>query len=277
VFQRGAQTTNSMGKKAAAEPVKGPEKAKVAVPTPPKPPETAKKSLSKGEALPPVGTGPFMSGFFAMVFFLFPAVLTLLLEPVVKPEEKLKALVGSMVDDPIAAPIFAAIFHLFVLQWLAMCVNGARVKFNVAWPTLYVESTHVNATAYNCAQRAHQHVLEQTHTLLVLLLIASLDFPLTAGVASALFSFSKIVGNVFGYSSGDAKKKDRGAFGYLGLLSLFGLSMLVGLRRAGHADRVTTHVEAAYNQSAAVIGPYVMPYVEVAMAKVKGALSEASK
>jgi hypothetical protein len=140
-----------------------------AAPAPAKAPETT-KGLGKGEALPPVGMGPVMSGVAAAVFMAVPTAATLLLEPVVKPEQKLKALVGDL-EDPLAAPIFAAIFHVFVLQWLAMCVNGARVKYNVAWPTLYLDPTHEHATAYNCAQRAHQHVLEQTPMLLVLTVI----------------------------------------------------------------------------------------------------------
>ena len=58
--------------------------------------------------------------------------------------------------------------------------------------------------------------------LLTLLGIGSLEYPLTSGVAAVLFSFSKIVGNVFGYSRGRSSAKNRGAFGYLGLLTLVG-------------------------------------------------------
>lgn len=261
-----------------------PEQKKPPVKQPAKP-----GSLDKGEALPPAGMGPIASGLFAAFFMLVPAALAVLLEPVVKPEVKLNGLLGGVLADPLAAPIFAALFHLFVLQWLAMCVNGARIKYSVAWPTLYVDKAHPHATAYNCAQRAHQHVLEQTPTLLVLLVIASFDFPLTAGVGGCLFSFSKIVGNVFGYSSGNAKKKDRGAFGYLGLLTLIGLSVLVGLRKAGHAAVFTANVESAYERASTTIGPYasaavdtvtpfatkalktIQPHIDTAMAAIKGA------
>merc|ERR1719421_962536 len=114
-----------------------------------------------------------------------------------------------------------------------MRVNAARVKYNVPWPTLYVEPSYPHATAYNCAQRAHQHVLEQTPTLVILVLIASTRYPLTAGLASAFFSTSKIVGNVIGYAGGNSKAKNRGAFGYLGLLPLIGLASLSTLTTAG--------------------------------------------
>lgn len=245
------------------------------------PPAAAKKEeppaaspSDDGQALPPMGMGPVGSGIMAGVFIAVPTALTAVLEPLVKPEEILASKLTF--KDPLAAPIFAALFHLFVLQWLAMCVNGARVRYNVPWPTLYAEASHPHATAYNCVQRAHQHVLEQTPMLLTLLVIASFEFPLTAGVSSALFSASKVLGNVFGYAGGSAKKKKRGLFGYLGLLALFGLSVMVGLNKAGHREAFTAHVEVAYNSTAAAAEPYVTsalatakPYYDTALAAAK--------
>jgi len=220
---------------------------------PPSPPP-----LKRGESMPPGGMGSIMSGVFAFLFMMVPITACAFLEPMFKPEEVLAKYVH--LADPVAAPIAAALFHLFVLQWLAMCVNGARVRYNVPWPTMYVDESHPHAVEYNCAQRAHQHVLEQTPMLIVLLGIASLTHPLTAGAASMLFSFSKVVGNVFGYSKGNSKAKNRGAFGYLGLLALVGLAGLVGLRKAGVADEFITKIEVGVETAR----PHVYRAMEVA-------------
>ena len=192
------------------------------------------------------------------MFFIVPTALCAVFVPVVKPEEVLSSIMS--LTDPYAAPFAAALFHLFVLQWLAMMVNNARVKYNVPWPTLYVDKSHPHAVEYNwcaarlrlhraqrnhasisslacpwahaeallwyseeltvcyvrcpcSAQRAHQHVLEQTPFLFTVVAIASSEFPLCAGVGGIIFSFSKVVGNVFGYASGSSKARNRGAFG----------------------------------------------------------------
>ena len=131
----------------------------------------------------------------------------------------------------------------------------------------YAEQSHPHAVEYNCAQRAHQHVLEQTPMLLTLLGIGSLEYPLTSGVAAVLFSFSKIVGNVFGYSRGRSSAKNRGAFGYLGLLTLVGLVGLVGLRRAGKVDVFTSKIEDAVEAA--------KPIVNITLAKTYEAVEAA--
>ena len=136
--------------------------------------------------------------------------------------------------DPIALPILATIVHLFVVQYLALGVNAARAKYHVPWPFMYAErGSGPEAVAYNCCQRAHQYTLEQSMTLFPLLAIGTLEFPLTAGLCSLLYTSSKVVGNVIGYASGVAIRKNRAAYGYAGLYGLVGLAGATLLRRVG--------------------------------------------
>ena len=194
-------------------------------------------------ALPPPIGGALGAGLLSVLMFTVPVVFAVALEPLVKPEAVLAAKID--LADPLAAPIAAAVFHFVIVQWLALLVNSARRRYSVPWPTMYAEASQPHAHEYNCCQRAHQHVLEQTPMLLTLLFVSSLEFPLTAGACAALFSFSKVVGNVFGYSRGNVKAKNRGGFGYLGLLALIGLTGLVVLRKAGVAERAASKVESA--------------------------------
>jgi hypothetical protein len=76
-----------------------------------------------------------------------------------------------------------------------------------------------------------------------------------------IFSFSKVVGNVLGYATGSSKAKNRGAFGYVGLLAVTGLAALVFLNRAGYAAAFTARVETAVETA--------RPYAATAMEKAK--------
>lgn len=204
----------------------------------------ATPSMAAGESLPPkAGSGIISTGMLAASFILIPLALITALEPKTKPELWLKD--HLLLKDPLAAPMLAVLFHVFVLQWLAMRVNAARRKYQVPWPTLYADKQQPHAIEYNCVQRAHQHVLEQTPTLFALLAVASFEFPLTAGVASSFFSFSKIIGNVFGYGSGKSSRKNLGAFGYLGLITLLGLSGSVAVHKAGYEDAFANGIDAS--------------------------------
>jgi glutathione S-transferase len=184
-------------------------------------------------------------------------------------EDKLKALLPPKAD-PLALPMAVAILHIFVLQWLGFMVNNARVRYDVKWPWLYADKDHPNAVAYNCAQRAHQHVLEQTVLAGIVLVVASTEYPCSAGAGIGLFSFSKIIGNVFGYASGNAKRRNWGGFGYLGLLPVVGLAILATIKKFG------VEPDAAAAAVAEVVGPYAtmametaQPYATMAMEKAQ--------
>ena len=221
----------------------------MAKPAPTPSPPKAAKSKPTGEALPPMGGNAITALFASVVFFCIASafgfgVLTL------GWEEKIKGMLPEKAE-PIAVPMAAGIFHVFVLQWLGMNVNNARVRYDVKWPTMYADKDHPNAVAYNCAQRAHQHVLEQSVAAAIAVVVASVEYPCCAGAGLALFTFSKITGNVFGYASGNANRRSWGMYGYLGLLSVLGLAILATIKKFG------VEPEVAANAVAETTGPYV--------------------
>jgi len=240
----------------------------------------AKKSdIEKGEALPPMG-GNIISAFIMSCISTLIAISfgfgTLKLEL----ESKIKALLPENAD-PLALPMAAGLLHIFVMQWLAMMVNNARVRYGVAWPWLYAEKSHPNAIPYNCAQRAHQHYLEQTIMVGIILVIAASEFPNTAGAGTIVFTFSKILGNVVGYNSGNASRRNWGGFGYIGLLAVLGLAFFAVVKKFGvdlqplvenAVETAKPYCIAAYEKAKPIAEKCIekaMPYVEAAGEKVK--------
>ena len=98
-------------------------------------PASGGKSVGAGEALPPVGMGPFAGGLFSAFFMVVPTALAAVLMPIMNPEEKLAEVLKF--EDPLAAPIFAVLFHLFVLQWLAMCAFPRGMLTRAARPRVW--------------------------------------------------------------------------------------------------------------------------------------------
>lgn len=138
-------------------------------------------------------------------------------------------------------------------------------------------------------------MLEQTPTAAMAVIIAATAYPCCAGVLVGVFTLSKVTGNVFGYASGNAKRRSWGAYGYLGLLPVVGLAVLATLRMAGIdsdtaaayvADTSTAAYEKAqpYAQAAvAKASPYVSaamdkasPYVDAAAEKAAPYVAQAS-
>ncbi|KAI9244928.1 hypothetical protein BY458DRAFT_529188, partial [Sporodiniella umbellata] len=76
---------------------------------------------------------------------------------------------------------------------------------------------------FNCVQRAHQNTLEMFPIYSTLLLIGGLKYPEISATAGAVYLLGRIV-YVSGYSTGSPSKRVRGAFSYLGLLTLIGTS-----------------------------------------------------
>lgn len=76
---------------------------------------------------------------------------------------------------------------------------------------------------FNCTQRGHQNTVENYPAFLVLLLLSAVEFPLYSAICGSLW----IVGRVLymnGYSTGDPKKRYRGAIQYLGLIGMLGMA-----------------------------------------------------
>ena len=43
---------------------------------------------------------------------------------------------------------------------MSLKVGKARKQFKIPYPVMYAESSHKDANAFNCVQRAHQNSLE---------------------------------------------------------------------------------------------------------------------
>ncbi|CEJ00593.1 hypothetical protein RMCBS344292_14645 [Rhizopus microsporus] len=78
---------------------------------------------------------------------------------------------------------------------------------------------------FNCAQRAHQNTLEVFPVYSTLLLIGGLKYPEISAAAGLVHCLGRQV-YASGYSTGNPDKRTRGAFGYLGLITLLGTSSL---------------------------------------------------
>ena len=246
----------------------------------------ASSSLKTGEALPPVPGNTFSALIFLCVFFSFATAFGY---GAIKSglEGKLQSLLPDA--EPLALPLAACVFHVFVMQWLAFCVINARIRYNVPWPFLYADKSHPDAIPYNCAQRAHQHFLEQTFMVGILMPVAATAYPFSAGACTLFFTASKIVGNVLGYGSGKASRRNWGAFGYLGLVTLLGLAVFATAKKFGldaesfvaaGVQGATPYVTAAAEKAR----PYVdaaaekaRPYVDVAADKARPYVAQAAE
>eukprot|EP01027_Heterolobosea_sp_BB2_P000098 GEZU01000154.1.p2 GENE.GEZU01000154.1~~GEZU01000154.1.p2 ORF type:complete len:138 (+),score=46.99 GEZU01000154.1:93-506(+) len=123
--------------------------------------------------------------------------------------------------------VLTAVASVFLLQYLGIKVGMARKKFNVKYPTMYDDSK----PHFNCYQRAHQNTLENYTQFVMLLLLGGLQYPLVATAAGILYIISRVV-YAHGYYTGDPDKRNRGAFGYIGLLTLIGCAIAFGFRLA---------------------------------------------
>lgn len=74
---------------------------------------------------------------------------------------------------------------------------------------------------FNCTQRAHQNTLEILPVYNTLLLVGGLKYPEISAAAGVVFLLGRMV-FVSGYVTGNPAKRTRGAFGFLGLITLLG-------------------------------------------------------
>merc|ERR1711979_186054 len=94
-------------------------------------------------------------------------------------------------------------------------VMKARKEHNVEYPTLY----SADNKTFNCVQRSHQNFLENYPTFLMLLFLGGLQYPRISAAAGLIYLAGRVRYAV-GYSTGDPKNRQGGAFGYIGLLTL---------------------------------------------------------
>lgn len=94
---------------------------------------------------------------------------------------------------------------------------------------MYLNKDDKHAKAFNCVQRAHQNYLEKVPAHYMLCFLSSVSRPELAALAIVVRSLG-FVCYIYGYATGDPKKRMYGAFGYLGLLLMFGMSLETSYR-----------------------------------------------
>ena len=84
-------------------------------------------------------------------------------------------------------------------------VMSARKKFNVPLPNLYaVPGVHDKADDFNRVQRGHQNMFETMSSVMSMVLVAGLKYPVVAASCAAAFC----VGNCFSLPGYAASSKD---------------------------------------------------------------------
>lgn len=120
-----------------------------------------------------------------------------------------------------------AISSALLNTWHGMRVGAARKAAKVPYPAPYasneIADKDINAKKFNCTQRAHGNYLEQLPIFLILLTIAGNEYPVYSAVAGTIWLAGRVVYAV-GYSTGDPAQRSKGAFQYIGLLSLLGMA-----------------------------------------------------
>ena len=116
--------------------------------------------------------------------------------------------------------VLTGVGAIFMVMWKGVRVGQARKQYGVAYPEMYSK----DSTVFNCIQRAHQNTLENLPQFLFLLSTGGLSHPLIASGAGWVWIAGRVV-YALGYSTGDPRKRMKGAFGYLGLATLLGCTI----------------------------------------------------
>ena len=68
-----------------------------------------------------------------------------------------------------------------------------NVEERYGLPNLYAQGTSPNAKAFNCIQRAHQHIFENYTFALVFGLAGALEFPIASVLSSAVYAAGRMI------------------------------------------------------------------------------------
>jgi len=116
--------------------------------------------------------------------------------------------------------IATGIGSIFMVMWKGIKVGQARKKYKVEYPDMYSK----DSKTFNCIQRSHQNTLENLPQFMFLLTMGGFSHPRLAAAAGWVWIAGRIV-YALGYNTGEPKARMKGAFGYLGLLTLLGCSV----------------------------------------------------
>ncbi|OLL21806.1 Microsomal glutathione S-transferase 3 [Neolecta irregularis DAH-3] len=118
-----------------------------------------------------------------------------------------------------------------VAMWHSINVGRCRKAAGIHYPETYapkeLAEKNVEAMRFNCAQRAHCNFLEALPCFIIPYFTSSLMFPKSAAVLGVAWNIGRIV-YAKGYSTGNPKKRLRGSFSFLSIVSLMGLSFYSG-------------------------------------------------
>jgi len=134
------------------------------------------------------------------------------------------------IADEFGYVVLVFVASIFLLQWMGFMVVKARKKHNVPYPAMYSDKDPM----FNCVQRAHQNTLEAYPIFLVTMFLGGLRFPVVGALAGVVWLVSRVV-YAKGYYTGDPSKRNRGAFGYIGLITNLICTIMFGLQLLGVA------------------------------------------
>eukprot|EP00111_Clytia_hemisphaerica_P024191 TCONS_00071290-protein len=97
---------------------------------------------------------------------------------------------------------------------------------------MYSSDNEKEGKIFNCIQRAHQNTLEVYAPTMMVMLLGGIKHPMLCAGSGAVWLFSRLV-YAHGYYTGDPAKRSRGAFGYLGLFTMYGCTISLGLSMLG--------------------------------------------
>jgi glutathione S-transferase len=88
---------------------------------------------------------------------------------------------------------------------------------------MYADSTHPQADKFNQVQRGHQNFVEHWNDYLVLQVLSGIAYPKESAILGGIWIVSRVA-YAMGYAH-SPEKRAAGAFGYIGLLGMIGLSV----------------------------------------------------
>ena len=140
-----------------------------------------------------------------------------------------------MTISPSLSPSFAYCIGATGLMGLAnmygaITVVGARKKYGIKYPKMYADGDSKDATAFNCAQRAHQNTLEGLPITAINMLACGTVYPLTSAALGAVWSIGRVL-YIRGYATNGPDGRMVGALvSHLGDFPLMLLACFLGVK-----------------------------------------------
>ncbi|KAG0369402.1 hypothetical protein BC939DRAFT_407325 [Gamsiella multidivaricata] len=123
--------------------------------------------------------------------------------------------------------VAAAIASTILVTYLGVRVGSYRKIANVPYPFLYADAADCKDDhqkyIFNCYQRVHQNTLEGFASYLIMLMFAGIQYPVASAALGSIWCIGRILYSI-GYTTGDPKKRQLGAFGHIGEIGLLVLT-----------------------------------------------------